>query len=65
VVIPEHLRYRILHNQIDVVLSAALRARTDIVVARVSMPLAPPQSDDPIAEGTSTQGAPPLSESPR
>jgi amino acid transporter len=65
VVIPEHLRYRILHNQIDVVLSAALRARTDIVVARVSMPLAAPQSDEPITEGSSTQGAPPPSDSPR
>jgi hypothetical protein len=32
-------RYRILHNQIDVVLSAALRTRPDIVVARVPMPL--------------------------
>ena len=39
VVVPEHLRYRILHNQIDVVLSAALRRRTDVVVARVRMPL--------------------------
>jgi amino acid transporter len=39
VVIPNRFRYRILHNQIDYVLSAALRTRTDIVVARVSMPL--------------------------
>jgi sensor domain CHASE-containing protein len=39
------LRYRILHNQIDRVLSAALRTRTDVVVARVAMPLdAPPTS---------------------
>jgi amino acid transporter len=37
VVIPERLRYRILHNQIDLVLSAALRTRTDVVVARVPM----------------------------
>jgi amino acid transporter len=43
VVIPDRLRYRILHNQIDRVLSAALRTRTDVVVARVAMPLdAPP-----------------------
>jgi amino acid transporter len=42
VVIPERLRYRILHNQIDRVLSAALRTRTDVVVARVAMPLQPP-----------------------
>ena len=39
VVIPEKLRYRFLHNQIDLALSASLRSRTDIVVARVSMPL--------------------------
>jgi amino acid transporter len=39
VVLPEHLRFRILHNQIDVVLTAALRTRSDIVVARVPMPL--------------------------
>jgi amino acid transporter len=45
VVIPERLRYRILHNQIDLVLSAALRTRTDVVVARVPMPLAGPPSD--------------------
>jgi amino acid transporter len=52
VVIPDRLRYRILHNQIDLVLSAALRSRTDVVVARVAMPLqgrpskvAPPTED--------------------
>jgi hypothetical protein len=45
VVIPNRLRYRILHNQIDHVLSAALRTRTDVVVARIAMPLqAPPIS---------------------
>jgi amino acid transporter len=46
VVAPRHLRHRILHNQIDVVLSAALRTRTDVVVARVRMPLEPPVTDD-------------------
>jgi amino acid transporter len=40
VVIPDRFRYRILHNQIDLVLSRALRSRTDIVVARVALPLA-------------------------
>ncbi len=45
VVVPERLRYRILHNQIDVVLSAALRTRTDVVVARVRMPLRPQGAD--------------------
>jgi amino acid transporter len=45
VVIPTRFRYRILHNQIDHVLSAALRTRADVVVARVAMPLqAPPTS---------------------
>ncbi|MGH3733750.1 MAG: APC family permease [Acidimicrobiales bacterium] len=43
VVVPAKLRYRILHNQLDVVLSRELRKRTDIVVARVMMgfPLPP------------------------
>jgi amino acid transporter len=49
VVIPNRLRYRILHNQIDLVLSAALRTRTDVVVARVPMPLqGPPKRVAPL-----------------
>jgi amino acid transporter len=40
VVVPVKLRYRILHNQIDLVLSAALRKRDDVVVARVRLPIA-------------------------
>ncbi len=39
VVVPDHFRHRPLHNQIDLVLSRALRSRTDIVVARVPVPL--------------------------
>ncbi len=39
VVRPDRWRYRFLHNQVDLVLSSVLRSRTDIVVARVSMPL--------------------------
>ena len=39
VVRPGRLRYRLLHNHLDVVLTTALRTRTDIVVARVVMPL--------------------------
>jgi len=39
VVIPSRVRYRLLHNQIDLVLSAALRTRPDVVVARVQCPL--------------------------
>ena len=45
VVIPERLRYRLLHNQIDLVLSAALRSRPDVVVAHVAMPLRAPAVD--------------------
>jgi hypothetical protein len=39
VVRPDWLRYRLLHNHLDVVLTTALRTRTDMVVARVGMPL--------------------------
>ncbi|MGC2174509.1 MAG: APC family permease [Acidimicrobiales bacterium] len=39
VLAPSKWRYRILHNQIDLPLSAELRKRTDIVVARVKMPI--------------------------
>jgi hypothetical protein len=77
VVIPAHLRYRILHNQIDVVLSAALRSRTDIVVARVPMPLLPPEDGavegaapiedghEAAADASERSGTAPLSESPQ
>jgi hypothetical protein len=53
VVIPNRFRYRILHNQVDRVLSSALRTRTDLVVARVAMPLQDPQDSVvlPIAVG--------------
>jgi amino acid transporter len=66
VVIPDRVRYRFLHNQLDLVLSRALRSRPDVVVARVQMPL-----DDlarepdlvelsPVETGpTSSQAAPP------
>ncbi len=36
---PDHLRDRLLHNQLDLVLSRALRTRTDIVMTRVTIPL--------------------------
>ena len=45
VVRPSKLRYRILHNQLDLVLSSALRAREDVVVARVTVPLERPESE--------------------
>ena len=37
VTVPSRLRHRALHNQLDLVLSSALRGRDDIVVARVPM----------------------------
>jgi amino acid transporter len=54
VVIPTRLRYSILHNQIDRALTYALRTRTDIVVARVALPLEPPP-----ASGQAPGGEPP------
>ena len=39
VVRPDRLRYRLLHNHLDVVLTKALQTRTDMVVARVGLPL--------------------------
>ena len=39
VAVPDRLRYRFLHNHFDVVLSRALRDRSDIITARVPMPL--------------------------
>jgi len=39
VVIPTRARYRLLHNQIDLALSAALRSRDDVIVARVGLPM--------------------------
>ena len=35
VALPDRLRYRFLHNHIDLVLTRALRYRPDVVVARV------------------------------
>ncbi len=46
VIRPDKLRYRILHNQLDLVLSSALRNRSDIVVARVTVPLEAPEHQD-------------------
>lgn len=39
VVLPGKLRYNLLHNHLDLVLTRALRARPDVIVARVPMPL--------------------------
>jgi len=37
VVIPDRIRYRLLHNHFDFVLSAALRSRPDVIVAKVPL----------------------------
>ncbi len=42
VVIPERLRYRLLHNQVDLALAAELRRRPDVVVARVPLAIGEP-----------------------
>jgi amino acid transporter len=39
IAVPSRWRYRLLHNQLDLVLSAALRKHADVIVARVQMPL--------------------------
>ena len=41
VVIPERLRYRLLHNQVDLALATELHRRADVVVARVPLPIRP------------------------
>ncbi|MGA2933429.1 MAG: APC family permease, partial [Acidimicrobiales bacterium] len=55
VIRPDKLRYRILHNQIDLVLSSALRSRSDVVVARVEVPLEP---ELPASQGVAAESAP-------
>jgi amino acid transporter len=52
VIRPDTLRHRLLHNQIDLVLSNALRSREDIVVARVTTPLV----DDTAAASADASG---------
>ena len=42
VAVPDKLRYRPLHNHFDLVLTAALRSRPDVLTARVEMPLEVP-----------------------
>ncbi len=61
VVVPTRVRYRLLHNQIDRVLSRALRDRTDLVVARVAMPLTPPpvgEASEQVERGTAAAEGP-------
>jgi amino acid transporter len=47
VALPGKLRYEFLHNHYDLVLSAALRGRPDVVCARVSMPLEEADGEGP------------------
>jgi amino acid transporter len=54
VLAPGKWRYRILHNQLDLVLSNELRKRTDVVVARVRMPI--PTKPPRRARSTSSRG---------
>lgn len=60
VVIPDRLRYRLLHNHLEVALSAALRTRSDVIVARVPMSVdsddEPPAADDGAADDPATPG---------
>ena len=64
VIRPEKLRYRILHNQLDLVLSSALRGREDIIVARVTVPLEPPQQDPEATAQTEAKPSPEPKPSP-
>ena len=57
VVRPDHLRSRLLHNQLDLVLTRALRSRTDIVLSRVTIPLQ--SKDDQAGPGHPARGAKP------
>jgi amino acid transporter len=57
VVIPDRLRYRLLHNQVDLALASELRRRPDVVVARVPLPLT--TSAPSTASSAPTPSAPP------
>ena len=57
VIRPDKVRYRILHNQMDIVLSSALRSRSDVIVARVTMPIhLAGRHDDPPEASTTPPG---------
>ncbi len=63
VVRPDHLRDRLLHNQIDLILTRALRTRTDVIQTRVTIPL---QSlDDGAGPGRRARGKPGKATGPR
>ena len=59
VIRPDKFRYRLLHDQLDVVLSSALRSREDVIVARVSVPFEPePDALSGTREGQRRKAAP-------
>ena len=39
VALPTQLRYQVLHNHLDLILTNALRTRPDVISARITMPL--------------------------
>jgi hypothetical protein len=47
VIVPTRWRYRILHNQLDVILTRALRKRPEVLVAKVQLPLTTPKVRSP------------------
>jgi hypothetical protein len=47
VIIPTRWRYRVLHNQLDVILTRALRKRPEVLAAKVELPLATPRVRPP------------------
>ena len=47
VIVPDRLRYQFLHNHYDLVISAALSGRPDVVCARIGMPLHLADGEDP------------------
>jgi hypothetical protein len=49
VALPDRLRYEFLHNHFDLVLTAALRARPDVVSARIPIPLHVTDGEDPVS----------------
>jgi hypothetical protein len=51
VIVPDRLRYQFLHNHYDLVLSAALRGRPDVVCARIGMALHPADGDGGTGSG--------------
>ncbi len=59
VIRPDKYRYRLLHNQLDIVLTSALRSREDVIVARVSVPLDPEEEQQ--SQRAEPKGAPPSS----